>query len=132
MIELQDIKKNYGEVLALQGISASIERGEIVGLLGQNGAGKTTAMKILVGLLAALQSGTARVAGHRCDSRSLWPSSRTHRLPTGKCAGLPATCWCRSTCSFLLRNAREATWDTPTLERILHARPRNVASSKAY
>ena len=38
MIELQDIKKNYGEILALQGISASIERGEIVGLLAATGA----------------------------------------------------------------------------------------------
>ena len=62
MIDLQDLKKNYGEIEALRGISASVERGEIVGLLGPNGAGKTTAMKILVGYLLPT-SGTARVAG---------------------------------------------------------------------
>jgi ABC-2 type transport system ATP-binding protein len=62
MIDLQDLKKNYGEIEALRGISASIEPGEIVGLLGPNGAGKTTAMKILVGYLLPT-FGTARIAG---------------------------------------------------------------------
>lgn len=63
MIEVQDLRKNYGETEALRGISFSIERGQVVGLLGPNGAGKTTAMKILVGYLLPT-SGTASVAGH--------------------------------------------------------------------
>ena len=53
MIELRDIKKNYGEILALRGVSTTIERGEIVGLLGQNGAGKVgDAILMSVGELA--------------------------------------------------------------------------------
>jgi ABC-2 type transport system ATP-binding protein len=62
MIELQEIRKSYGEVQALQGVSTRIERGAVVGLLGPNGAGKTTAMKILVGYILP-DGGTARVAG---------------------------------------------------------------------
>ena len=63
MIEVHDLKKNYGETVALRGISTSIARGEIVGLLGPNGAGKTTTMKILVGYLLPT-SGSATVAGY--------------------------------------------------------------------
>jgi len=62
MIEVQNLRKNYGAVQALRGVSTTISRGEIVGLLGPNGAGKTTAMKILVGYLLPT-AGSARVAG---------------------------------------------------------------------
>jgi ABC-2 type transport system ATP-binding protein len=51
MIEVRDLRRDYGQTRALRGITFSIAEGEIVGLLGPNGAGKTTTMKILVGAL---------------------------------------------------------------------------------
>lgn len=49
MLEIKDLKKNYGKTQALKGVSLSIDRGEIVGLFGENGAGKTTLMKCVLG-----------------------------------------------------------------------------------
>jgi len=62
MIQLENIRKNYGEQQALRGISFQVPKGQVVGFLGPNGAGKTTTMKILTGFLEP-SSGTARVAG---------------------------------------------------------------------
>ncbi len=62
MIEVNGLKKNYGEKVALKGIDFSISNGEIFGLLGPNGAGKTTTLKILTGQLLP-NAGTARVMG---------------------------------------------------------------------
>ena len=50
MIELKGVTKKYGDFKAVDNISFKIEKGEIVGFLGQNGAGKTTTMKIITGL----------------------------------------------------------------------------------
>jgi ABC-2 type transport system ATP-binding protein len=62
IIEVQDLKKNYGAVEALRGVSFSVQEGEVFGLLGPNGAGKTTTVEILEGLRNP-NSGTARVCG---------------------------------------------------------------------
>ncbi len=51
MIELKNVTKKYGNIKAVDGISFKINKGEIVGFLGQNGAGKTTTMKIITGLV---------------------------------------------------------------------------------
>ncbi|UGS24023.1 gliding motility-associated ABC transporter ATP-binding subunit GldA [Flavobacterium channae] len=59
-IEVQNISKNYGEQKALDNVSFSVKKGEIVGFLGPNGAGKSTLMKILTTYLNA-DSGTATV-----------------------------------------------------------------------
>lgn len=61
-IEVSNITKNYGAQKALDGISFTINKGEIVGFLGPNGAGKSTLMKILTTYIAA-DSGTASVNG---------------------------------------------------------------------
>lgn len=50
MIELKNVTKKYGEFTAVNDVSFKIEKGEIVGFLGQNGAGKTTTMKMITGL----------------------------------------------------------------------------------
>jgi len=62
MIEVSDLTKRYAGHTAVSKISFTVGRGEIVGLLGSNGAGKSTTMRILSCFLPA-SSGTARVAG---------------------------------------------------------------------
>ena len=52
MMEITALGKRYGMHQALDGVSFTIPKGQIVGLLGQNGAGKTTVMSILTGYLA--------------------------------------------------------------------------------
>jgi ABC-2 type transport system ATP-binding protein len=62
MIDVQELTRRYGHVRALEGVTAHIASGEVVGLLGHNGAGKTTMMKVLTGYLEPSE-GTATVAG---------------------------------------------------------------------
>jgi beta-exotoxin I transport system ATP-binding protein len=50
-LELHNLKKNFGTVAALRGVSFSVERGEVFGYLGPNGAGKTTTLRIILGLV---------------------------------------------------------------------------------
>jgi ABC-2 type transport system ATP-binding protein len=63
MIEVRNLSKRYGEVVAVDGVSFSVERGEVVGFLGPNGAGKTTTMRMLTGFLPPTD-GEASIAGH--------------------------------------------------------------------
>ena len=62
MIHIQNLSRRYGETVAVHDFSVDIERGEIVGLLGHNGAGKTTVMKVLTGFLEP-SSGTVALDG---------------------------------------------------------------------
>lgn len=62
MIEIQNLVKHYGGVKAVNDISFTVEKGEVLGFLGPNGAGKSTTMNILTGYLSA-SSGTVRIAG---------------------------------------------------------------------
>lgn len=62
MISYTDLTKRYGETLALDGVSFTVNPGTITGFLGPNGAGKSTAMRILLGLSRA-SSGSALIAG---------------------------------------------------------------------
>ncbi|MCD8302997.1 MAG: ATP-binding cassette domain-containing protein [Prevotellaceae bacterium] len=61
-IEVSDVSKSYGSVLALDRVSLSVERGEMMGLIGPDGSGKTTLFRILTTLLLP-DSGTATVEG---------------------------------------------------------------------
>ena len=62
MIAFDHVSKRYGALNALQDISFSVPKGQVLGLLGQNGAGKTTAMNILTGCLAP-SSGSVAIGG---------------------------------------------------------------------
>ena len=62
-IEIDDLRKQYGDVTALDGVSLTVPEGSFFGLLGPNGAGKTTFINILVGLVRK-SGGEARVFGH--------------------------------------------------------------------
>src|ERR1043165_7852684 len=63
MIQVQNLSKFFGPVMAVDRVSFEVGQGEIVGFLGPNGAGKTTTMRILTGYLPAT-SGIAKVAGY--------------------------------------------------------------------
>lgn len=65
VVEIRDLTKKYGKFVALDRLTMTVGRGQILGFIGPNGAGKTTTIKILVGL-ARPTSGTATVAGADC------------------------------------------------------------------
>lgn len=67
-IELDGLTKDYGEVLANDDLTFSVETGEIFGFLGPNGAGKTTTIRMLLGFISPT-SGTARVLGESIQDR---------------------------------------------------------------
>jgi ABC-2 type transport system ATP-binding protein len=62
IVQVNDLRKRYGDIEAVRGISFVVEPGEVFGLLGPNGAGKTTTVEILEGLRRA-DGGSATVAG---------------------------------------------------------------------
>ena len=62
MIEIENVTKRYGDQVALDGISFTVEKGEILGFLGPNGAGKSTAMNILTGYISTSE-GNVRIDG---------------------------------------------------------------------
>ena len=62
MIQVTDLTRYYGEFPAIQNVSFSVQKGEIVGLLGRNGAGKSTTLKILAGLMVP-SSGSVSIDG---------------------------------------------------------------------
>ncbi|CUS02825.2 ABC transporter related [Candidatus Promineifilum breve] len=63
IIELRDLTKRYGDLLAVDSLNLSIEEGAVFGFIGPNGAGKTTTMRILTTLLRPTE-GEARIGGH--------------------------------------------------------------------
>ena len=69
VVKTENLTKKYGEFVALDSLSISLDRGQILGFIGPNGAGKTTMIKILVGLARAT-AGAAWVAGHDCQTNS--------------------------------------------------------------
>ena len=70
MIEVQELTKTYGPVTAVDHVSFTVNKGEILGFLGPNGAGKTTTMRILTGFMPAT-SGTAKISGFDVFNDSL-------------------------------------------------------------
>jgi len=62
MISVSELKKFFGDVKAVNGISFDVKKGEVFGLLGPNGAGKTTTIKLLLGLLEPLE-GSIKIMG---------------------------------------------------------------------
>src|SRR5216684_2773524 len=63
-VDAEDVVKQFGKQLALDGVTLRVHRGEVYGLLGPNGAGKTTLIRSLVGLVAP-EAGTVSVLGQR-------------------------------------------------------------------
>jgi ABC-2 type transport system ATP-binding protein len=83
MIQVQQLTRSYGELRAVDRVSFAIGRGEVVGLLGHNGAGKTTIMKMLTGYLEP-DSGTIEIDGIGLATR--------RRAVLGRIGYLPENC----------------------------------------
>ena len=80
MIELDQITRQFGDVLAVDQLSLKVSPGEIYGLLGPNGAGKTTTLRMVLGLLVPT-AGQVRIGDHRVSEDSL----TTKRLRRESC-----------------------------------------------
>ncbi|MBI4496278.1 MAG: ATP-binding cassette domain-containing protein [Chloroflexi bacterium] len=80
MIRVEGLTKLYGDFVAIEDITFSVNEGEIVGFLGPNGAGKTTTMRILTGFMPATE-GTAQIAGYDIFSQSLEARRHIGYLP---------------------------------------------------
>jgi len=79
-IEVAGLSKKFGEQVAVNNISFTAKKGEIVGFLGPNGAGKSTTMKIITGYIPP-SSGTVNVCGHDVVDQSLLSRSNIGYLP---------------------------------------------------
>ncbi len=80
MIEVKSLSKKYGKHLAVDDVSFTIEKGEVVGFLGPNGAGKSTIMNILTGYISAT-SGSASIDGYDILEQSEQAKRRIGYLP---------------------------------------------------
>jgi ABC-2 type transport system ATP-binding protein len=80
VIEVEHLTKRYGPVTAVDDISFSVQRGEILGFLGPNGAGKTTTMRVLTGYMPPTE-GKVVVAGYDVFEQPIEAKRRTGYLP---------------------------------------------------
>ena len=62
IVKIKNLKKFYGDIPAVDGVSFNVKKGEVFGMLGPNGAGKTTTIEIVEGMRLA-DSGTATING---------------------------------------------------------------------
>jgi len=80
LIEVQHLTKRYGPITAVDDVSFTVQRGEILGFLGPNGAGKTTTMRVLTGYMPPTD-GKAIVAGYDVFEQPIEAKRRTGYLP---------------------------------------------------
>lgn len=80
MIEVKDLTKRYRDRVAVDGLTFTVDEGEILGFLGPNGAGKSTTMKILTGFIPPSE-GSARVGGFEVFEHPLEVKRRIGYLP---------------------------------------------------
>src|ERR1044071_6418662 len=82
MIDIRNLTKRFGPLLAVDGVSFQAQRGEVLGFLGPNGAGKSTTMKMITGYLTPT-AGTAVVCGHDVAAEPLEVKRKIGYLPEG-------------------------------------------------
>ncbi len=82
MLDLQNLNKAFGDNVAVSGLTFSLKKGEVLGFLGQNGAGKSTTMRMISGVLEP-DSGDAIVNGHSIVSARREAQSQIGYLPEG-------------------------------------------------
>lgn len=82
LVQAFDLRKSFGPIAAVNGISLEVKRGEVLGFLGPNGAGKSTTMKILTGFLEP-DSGTARIGGIDVSEAPKLAKAKLGYMPEG-------------------------------------------------
>ena len=82
LVEASDLRKRFGDIAAVDGISLEVKTGEVLGFLGPNGAGKSTTMKMLTGFLEP-DTGSARIAGVDVFENPRAAKSKLGYLPEG-------------------------------------------------
>src|SRR5256714_3831798 len=82
MLEIRNLVKKFGPLVAVDNVSFSVPAGEVLGFLGPNGAGKSTTMKMITGFLAPT-AGTAIICGHDIQRRPLRAKRQIGYLPEG-------------------------------------------------
>src|SRR5580704_10168098 len=82
MLDIRNLYKNFGPLVAVDDVSFTVKQGEVLGFLGPNGAGKSTTMKMATGFLAPT-SGTAIVCGHDILTQPLAAKRQFGYLPEG-------------------------------------------------
>ena len=100
MIEVHQLSKRYGDKLAVDDLTFTVQAGRVTGFLGPNGAGKSTTIRLILGLDAPT-SGTATLNGkpfaeharplYEAGARRSGPSGRTCRSCPGECPGPGST-----------------------------------------
>ena len=80
MLEVKNLKKNFGAFAAVKGVSFSVAKGEVLGFLGPNGAGKSTTMRMITGFLPPTD-GTATICGHDITSDAIAAKASFGYLP---------------------------------------------------
>lgn len=82
MVEITGLRKEFGSIVAVDGVSFTVGQGEVLGFLGPNGAGKSTTMKMITGFLTP-SGGTAKICGHDILEQPLEAKKRIGYLPEG-------------------------------------------------
>ena len=82
MIKVESLSKSFGPKLAVNDVSFTVERGEVLGFLGPNGAGKSTTMRMITGFIPPT-AGKVTVGGFDIVERPP-PRQTPHRLPARK------------------------------------------------
>ena len=80
MLEVKNLKKNFGDFEAVKGVSFTVAGGEVLGFLGPNGAGKSTTMRMITGFLPPT-AGTAVIEGHDISADPIAAKSALGYLP---------------------------------------------------
>jgi ABC-2 type transport system ATP-binding protein len=82
LIEASGLSKSFGSLKAVDGISLTVPRGQVLGFLGPNGAGKSTTMRLITGFLEP-DTGSARIAGFDVQEQAKQAKQRLGYLPEG-------------------------------------------------
>ena len=117
LVGVADLRKHYGPIRAVDGITFEVRRGDVLGFLGPNGAGKTTAMKIITGFLEP-DAGSVEVAGYSVAAHPLETRRRLGYLPEN------APAYGEMTADGFLRfiaEAREVAQPAAAIDRVIDA-----------